>query len=178
MLAPGYGGTAEQPILLALASALRGAGIAARRVTLSERGRRPSAAYASEIGELRAERDAARLEHGGAIALVGRSFGGRICAFLAHEEPPEALAIIGHPIAPPGRPRPRDEAVLEQMRCPTLVVQGERDELGPIRVLERIAGRNPRIDLVRLAGARHDLGAREPEAVAAVARWLDAVLRP
>jgi uncharacterized protein len=177
VLAPGYGATAEQPILLALAAALQRAGIAARRVTFSTTGRRPSPGYAAEIGELRAERDAARLEHGGAIALVGRSFGGRICAFLAHEEPPDALAIIGHPIAPPGRARPRDEAALEGIRCPTLVVQGERDELGPVRVLERIAGRNPRVDVVRIAGARHDLGAREAEAVSAVARWLDAVLR-
>ena len=100
-----------------------------------------------------------------------------MCAFLAAVEPPDALAIVGHPIAPPGRPRPRDEAALEGMACPTLVVQGTRDELGPIAVLERIAGRNPRIDLVSIEGAGHDLGAREREAVRAVARWLDAVLR-
>jgi pimeloyl-ACP methyl ester carboxylesterase len=61
--------------------------------------------------------------------------------------------------------------------CPTLVVQGEKDELGPFAVLERIAANNPRIDLVRIAGAGHDFGTGEPEAVAAAARWLDSVLR-
>lgn len=177
VLAPGYGGTAEQPILVALADALRAYGIAARRITFTTRGR-PSAAYASEIADVRVARDALREEGATAIALVGRSFGGRICAFLAAEEPPDALAIIGHPISPPGRPRPRDEAALEAVACPTLVVQGELDELGPIAVIERIAGRNPRVDVVRLSGAKHELRAGEQrEAVQAVARWLDSILR-
>ena len=128
-----------------------------------------------ELDDLRAARDA--LGDAERIALVGRSFGGRMCAFLAEREPPDALVILGHPIAPPKRPRPRDEAALAAIACPTLIVQGERDELGPLAVLERIAGRNPRIDLVTIAGAGHELGAAEGEAVAAAARWLDSVLR-
>ena len=177
VLAPGYGGTADQPILVALGEALGGYGIAARPITFTTRGR-PSTAYASEIADVRASRDALRAEGATAIALVGRSFGGRICAFLAAEEPPDALAIIGHPISPPGRPRPRDEAALQAVACPTLLVQGELDELGPIAVLERIAGRNPRIDVVRLPGAKHELRAGEQrEAVHAVARWIDSMLR-
>jgi len=100
-----------------------------------------------------------------------------MCAFLAEREPPDALAIVGHPIAPPDRPRPRDEAVLAAMRCRTLVVQGSEDELGPIAVLERIAGANPLIDLIVIDRAGHDLGPREREAVEHVARWVDAALR-
>ena len=177
VLAPGYGGTAEQPILRKLGAALDGFGIASRAVTFKTRGSRPSKDYLSEIEDLRAARDAFRAAGLERIALVGRSFGGRICAFLAEREPPDALVILGHPIAPPKRPRPRDEAALAATACPTLVVQGENDELGPFAVLERIAGNNPRIDLVRIAGAGHDFGASEPEAVAAAARWLDSVLR-
>ena len=177
VLAPGYGGTAEQPILRTVASALEGFGIASRAVTFRTRGSRPSKDYALEIEDLRAARDALRAEGNDRLALVGRSFGGRISAFLAEREPPDALVILGHPIAPPKRPRPRDEAALTATTCPTLVVQGERDELGPFAVLERIAAGNPRIDLVRIAGAGHDFGAGEAEAVAAAARWLDSVLR-
>ena len=177
VLAPGYGGTAQQPILRRLASALDGFGIASRAVTFRTSGSRPSKDYVSEIEDLRIARDALRTAGAERIALVGRSFGGRICAFLAEGEPPDALVVLGHPIAPPKRPRPRDEAVLRATTCPTLVVQGENDELGPFAVLERIAANNPRIDLVRIAGAGHDFGAREPEAVAAAARWLDSVLR-
>jgi len=177
VLAPGYGGTAEQPVLRALASALEGFGIEPRAITFRTRGSRPSKDYLSEIEDLRAARDALRAAGQERVALVGRSFGGRIAAFLAEREPPDALVILGHPISPPKRPRPRDEAALAGTACPTLIVQGDRDELGPFVVLERIAANNPRIDLVRIAGAGHDFGAHEPQAVAAAARWLDSVLR-
>ena len=177
VLAPGYGGTAEQPILQKLGAALGGFGIASQAVTFRTRGSRPSKDYLSEIEDLRGARDALRAAGHERVALVGRSFGGRICAFLAEREPPDALIILGHPIAPPKRPRQRDEAALAGTTCPTLVVQGEKDELGPFAVLERIAANNPRIDLVRIAGAGHDFGPGEPLAVATAARWLDSVLR-
>jgi len=175
VLAPGYGGTAEQPLLKRLAARLEADGITTSRITFSTK--RPSRGYATEKAELRLARDALVARAGPPVALVGRSFGGRMCAFLAAEEPPDALVILGHPIAPPDRPRPADEAALLGIGCPTLVVQGDRDELGPLAVLERIAGQNPRIDLVVLHGAAHDYGSHEAEAVAAAARWLAATLR-
>lgn len=176
VLAPGYGGTADQPLLRKLAARLETAGIATSRITFSTK--RPSRGYATEKQELRAARDALVARAGAPLALIGRSFGGRMCAFLAAEEPPDALVILGHPISPPDRPRPTDEAALLGITCPTLVVQGDRDELGPLAVLERIAGQNPHIDLVVLRGAGHDYGAHEAEAIDAAARWLGSVLRP
>jgi len=176
VLAPGYGGTAEQGILRALARELARFDIASRAITFRTRGKRPSRDYATELDDLRAARDALRADHE-KIALVGRSFGGRMCVFLAAAEPPDALAIVGHPISPPDRPRPKDEGALQGVRCPTLVVQGDRDELGPLTVLQRIARVNPLIDLAVIEGAGHDFAAKELEAVEQVARWLDAVLR-
>jgi predicted alpha/beta-hydrolase family hydrolase len=177
VLAPGYGGGATQPILRALTKALAVYGIDALPITFRTKGRRPSRDYADELADLRTARDELATTHQ-KIALVGRSFGGRMCAFLAASEPPDALAIVGHPISPPDRPRPRDEEVLAAMTCPTLVVQGSADELGPVAVLERIAGTNPLVDLVVIAGAGHDLGGpQQREAVDHVARWLDAALR-
>ena len=176
VLAPGYGGTAAQPILRALARRLTEFDIASQAITFSTRGKRPSREYASELDDLRAARDVLRAQHE-KVALVGRSFGGRMCAFLAAIEPPDALALLGHPISPPDRPRPADEDALQGMRCPTLVVQGQHDELGPLAVLQRIAVTNPLIDLVVIEGAGHDFGAKESLAVDQVARWLDAVLR-
>jgi predicted alpha/beta-hydrolase family hydrolase len=177
VLAPGYGGTGRQPILRALAQALAAYGIASRAVTFATRGSRPSAGYERELADLRDARDALVAEGHDRVALVGRSFGGRMCAFLAGREPPAALVVLGYPISPPGRPRPRDEAALAAVTCHTLIVQGDRDELGPYAVLERIAATNPHIDLVAIAGAGHEFGRQEAEAVAAAARWLDSVLR-
>ena len=175
VLVPGYGGSAEQPILVRLATRLEAAGITTARMAFSTT--RPSRGYVSEKQELRAARDALVSRTGAPVALVGRSFGGRMCAFLAAEEPPDALVILGHPIAPPDRPRPADEAALLGIACPTLVVQGDHDDLGPVAVLERIAGQNPRIDLVVIRGAGHDYGTHEAEALDAAARWLGSVLR-
>jgi hypothetical protein len=175
VLAPGYGGTAEQPLLKRLAARLEADGIATSRITFSTK--RPSRGYVTEKQELRVARDELVGRAGGPIALVGRSFGGRMCAFLAAEEPPDALVILGYPISPPDRPRPADEAALLGLVCPTLVVQGDRDELGPLAVLERIAGQNPRVDLVVLRGAGHEYGTHEGEAIEVAARWLGSVLR-
>ncbi|OGO69701.1 MAG: hypothetical protein A3H36_02435 [Chloroflexi bacterium RIFCSPLOWO2_02_FULL_71_16] len=138
---------------------------------------RPSSGYRVELDALRRARDELRAAHPGPVALVGRSFGGRMCAFLAAQEPPDALVVVGHPISPPGRPRPRDEEALASVRCPTLVVQGDHDDLGPVAVLQRISAGNPLIDIVVIAGARHELGRHEGEAAEHVARWLDARLR-
>lgn len=177
VLAPGYGGGASQPILVALARELAALDIVSRPLAFASRGRRPSRGYEAELADLRIARDALRDDGATRIALVGRSFGGRMCAFLAAREPPDALVVLGHPIAPPRRPRPDDEAALAAIGCPTLVIQGDRDELGPLAVLERIAGANPRIDLVVLPDTGHDFGPREREAIAHAARWLDVTLR-
>jgi predicted alpha/beta-hydrolase family hydrolase len=176
VIVPGYGGRETQRIVMALAKRLDAAGIHARPTTVMS-GSRPSREYQVEIAALRAARDELRASHPGPIALVGRSFGGRICAFLAALEPPDALVVLGHPIAPPDRPRPRDEAALASVRCPTLVVQGDRDELGPLAVLQRIAAGNPLIDIVAIADAGHELsGKAEHEAVEHAGRWLESRL--
>ena len=95
-----------------------------------------------------------------------------MCTFVAAKEPPDALAVLGYPIAPPNRARPEDEAALLALRCPTLIVQGDHDELGPLEVLECIAAQNPNITLAVITGAKHSYGRREGEAVEATAQWL------
>ena len=172
VLAPGYGGTAEQPLLKKLAARLEAERVPCARVTFSTRGSRPSKGYETELADLRAARDAGS----GPVVLIGRSFGGRMCAFLAEQEPPAALIVLGHPISPPNRARPRDEAALAAVTCPTLIVQGDRDELGPLPVLERIAAANPRIELSVLPNTGHDLGKAEGEAIERTVRWLGPIL--
>ena len=161
ILAPGYGGPPPPPPGPRRPGRLEELGMPARPITFSTRGGRPSRGYAAELADLRAARDEMVAAHGGPVVLVGRSFGGRMCAFLAEQEPPAALVVLGHPIGPPGKPRPRDEAALAALACPTLVVQGERD-----------AGQNPRVEVAVLAGAGHDFGRLEAEAIERTVDWL------
>ena len=130
-----------------------------------------------EIEDVRRARDLILADGVERVALVGRSFGGRVCSRLAAVEPPAALVVLGHPISPRNRPRPEDEAALEAVRCPTLIVQGEHDALGPLEVLQRIAAANLAIELYVLKGVGHQFGQRQAEGLEYAANWLTKTLR-
>jgi predicted alpha/beta-hydrolase family hydrolase len=140
--------------------------------------KRPVADFAPELDELRRVRDAVIESGASRVVLVGRSFGGRMCARLAALEPPAALVLLGHPISPPKRPRPDDEAALAAVVCPTLIVQGDRDTLGPLAILRRIAEHNSQIEIVVLTGVGHQFGPRQAEGVRRAADWLVTTLNP
>jgi predicted alpha/beta-hydrolase family hydrolase len=164
---PGFGGRADQPILVGLERALREHGLSSLRAALP--GGRPSPGLAQEVahaqGLMRAEAEIA--------AYAGRSFGGRVLARLALEAPPRALVLLGFPVrSAAGKRRLEDERVLQALCCPTLVMQGSADPLGPVRTLERLAGRNPRLELIVLQGATHAFGQQERLAVATAAEWI------
>jgi predicted alpha/beta-hydrolase family hydrolase len=167
LMLPGFGGEASQPILVALDVALRERGISALRGSL-RRGR-PSPGLRQEVEDARRQ-----MADGPAVsAYAGRSFGGRVLARLALEVTPRALVLLGFPLrSATGRSRPDDEAVLERLACPTLIVQGAADPLGPIRMLERLAGTNPRLELEVVRGASHAFGRHQRRAVEVAADWL------
>ena len=163
ILVPGFNGTARQPLLVKLKRALKNVDIEAKAITL--KARRPTADLALEIAQLRA---AAK----GAQVLIGRSFGGRVCARLAVEEPRLAVVLLGFPVRPPGKPRPLDEAALQGLGCPTLILQGAQDELGSPEVLRQVLGANPFVTLEVVDGAGHSFGKHEAAVIARTAQWL------
>ena len=171
VIVPGYGQTSEQPIVRAMAARLASENIQALPISFSRK--KPTEPFAVELDELRRARDGLKAEQ---VVLIGRSFGGRVCARLAAAEPPGALILLGHPIAPRGRPRPEDEAALRNVRCPTLVVQGDRDALGPLDVLQRIAALNQLISIYVLQGVGHNFGRRTTDGIDHAATWLQATL--
>jgi uncharacterized protein len=174
VVAPGASGSADQPIVRAMADCLAAAGIAPRRISFTRA--RPAASFEPELDDIRRAREELRDSGATRIALVGRSFGGRMCTRLAATEPPDALVILGHPISPPNRPRPDDEAALAKVRCPTLIVQGDRDRLGPLDVLQRIAAMNQVVELSVLQGVGHQFGPRQKEGLERATAWLIEVL--
>lgn len=167
ILLPGFGGTARSPVLLALARRLRAIDVGSRR--FAPAAGRPSPGLRREVEAVAALRR--RLP--GPHVLIGRSFGGRVCARLAQRDPPTALILLAFPVRPPGRRRPDDERALASARCPVLVVQGDRDELGPLRVVRALARRNRRVELAVLKGAGHSWGSQEAVALDGVVDWLD-----
>ena len=74
----------------------------------------------------------------GATVLIGKSMGGRIGCHVALEEKVDALVCLGYPLCAMGdRTKLRDE-VLRALRTPILFVQGTRDLLCPLDLLEPV----------------------------------------
>jgi|SRR5215472_4211429 len=70
--------------------------------------------------------------------LVGKSMGGRVGCHLSLEEKVDGLVCLGYPLCAMGnRTKLRDE-VLRALNTPILFVQGARDPLCPLDLLERV----------------------------------------
>lgn len=169
VLLPGFGGAADQPVLVKLGQRLEALGFSCRR-------RAPKRGKLTPALELETTwLQAVLAEAPGPHVLVGRSFGGRVCARLAKRELVQACVLLGFPVRPPGKRRPLDEAALLEVTVPTLIVQGDEDELGPLKVLEKLVKQNRLLTLHVLGGAGHSFGRHEAAALDHAAAWLDAL---
>ncbi len=79
-----------------------------------------------------------REEFSGPIFLIGKSMGGRIGCHVALEEKVSGLICLGYPLCAMGdRTKLRDEVLLT-LQTPILFVQGTRDVLCPLDLLENV----------------------------------------
>jgi uncharacterized protein len=70
--------------------------------------------------------------------LIGKSMGGRIGCHVSLEEKVDGLVCLGYPLCAMGdRTKLRDE-VLRALTAPILFVQGTRDALCPLNLLEHV----------------------------------------
>jgi predicted alpha/beta-hydrolase family hydrolase len=83
--------------------------------------------------------NAARKRHPSRLTiLIGKSMGGRIGCHVSLEEKVDGLICLGYPLCAMGdRTKLRDE-VLRALTTPILFVQGTRDSLCPLDLLERV----------------------------------------
>lgn len=164
VMLPGFNGSADQPILVKLERLLPDfecVRLAPPRLKLLENLDHHVAWLREETATLK-----------GPLVFVGRSFGGRLSIRLAAELQFAALVLLGFPVRPPSKKRPLDEAALAAVRCPTLIVQGTKDELGPLSVLRPIVKKSKCIEMLELEGAGHSFGSKEKKALEAVSAWL------
>jgi predicted alpha/beta-hydrolase family hydrolase len=167
VLLPGFGGAADQPILLQLERRLAGPTFACRRLAPPRGKLEPSLSAQTAWLEERLA------EAAGPHVAIGRSFGGRLCVRVAARVELRACVLLGFPVRPPGKQRPLDEAALAALRCPTLIIQGSQDELGPLKVLRPILKANPRLELHVLEGGAHAWSAaQQREGLDLAAKWL------
>ena len=80
----------------------------------------------------------ARQPSGITTILIGKSMGGRIGCHVALQEKVDAIVCLGYPLCAAGdRTKLRDE-VLRALQTPILFVQGTRDPLCPLDLLESV----------------------------------------
>ena len=81
-------------------------------------------------GWTEAIREAAGTKGARAVAIGGKSMGGRIASMVADDAGVAGLVCFGYPFHPPGQPDKLRVAHLENLATPALIVQGERDTFG------------------------------------------------
>jgi predicted alpha/beta-hydrolase family hydrolase len=72
------------------------------------------------------------------LLIGGKSMGGRIASMIAAEnEPCAGVVLLGYPLHPAGQPGKMRVEHLPRIRVPMLFVQGTRDALCDMKLLER-----------------------------------------
>ncbi|MEY2484783.1 MAG: uncharacterized protein QOH39_431 [Verrucomicrobiota bacterium] len=72
------------------------------------------------------------------VFLIGKSMGGRIGCHVALEEKVSGVICLGYPLCGAGDPTRLRDRILRQLRIPILFVQGTRDPLCPLDLLENV----------------------------------------
>lgn len=97
------------------------------------------------------------------LAIGGKSMGGRVASLVADElyAPGKihALVCLGYPFHPPNMPEKLRTAHLQTLRCPALIVQGERDPFGSRAEVEALT-LSPAIEIAWSDDGDHDFGPR------------------
>lgn len=78
------------------------------------------------------------------LVAGGKSMGGRMTSLAASEEPlpkVRGIVFVGFPLHAPGRPSVDRSAHLEDVRVPMLFLQGTRDKLADLGLLEPVCSR-------------------------------------
>lgn len=97
------------------------------------------------------------------ILIGGKSMGGRVASLIADElfaaGQISGLVCAGYPFHPQGKADQLRVSHLGELKCPTLILQGERDAFGNRDEVERYA-LSPLIEVAWITDGDHDFGPR------------------
>src|ERR1700682_2517311 len=150
--------------------------------------RRPGAPAIAHAAVGAGVAEAARCCPGLGIVAGGKSFGGRMTSQAQAIAPlagVRGLAFLGFPLHPAGKPSNERAKHLSDIHVPTLFVQGTRDKLAELQLLEPVVkglGTSASLHLVQEADHSFHVPARSgsndraamSEVVATLSAWIDA----
>jgi hypothetical protein len=165
VFAHGAGAGMTHPFMAAIADGLAVRGIASLRYQfpyIEQRSKRPDPPKIAHAAVRAAVAEAARLVPNVPLFAGGKSFGGRMTSQAQAIEPlphVRGLIFLGFPLHPAGKPSDDRAAHLFDVRSPMLFLQGTRDELADLKLLEplckKLSAANPAVTLKLFENADH-----------------------
>src|SRR5216684_5507236 len=147
VFAHGAGAGMTHPFMEQVATSLCDRGIATLRYQfpyMEKASRRPDAPAIAHAAVRAAAAEAARCCPGLALVAGGKSFGGRMTSQAQAAAPlagVRGLAFLGFPLHPVGKPSDARARHLSDLHVPMLFVQGTRDKLAELPLIEPVVRR-------------------------------------
>jgi predicted alpha/beta-hydrolase family hydrolase len=144
VMAHGAGAGMAHPFLAGMAEGLAERGVATLRYQfpyMEQGSKRPDAPKLAHATVREAVLEAARLVPGLVLFAGGKSFGGRMTSQAQAAAPlpgVRGLVFLGFPLHPAGRPSAERATHLSDAHVPMLFLQGTRDELANLELLEPV----------------------------------------
>jgi uncharacterized protein len=192
VLAHGAGAGMAHPFMAAVADGLATRGLATLRYQfpyMEQGAKRPDTPKLAQATVRAAVGEASRLVPGLALVAGGKSFGGRMTSQAQAASPlprVRGLAFLGFPLHAAGRPSDERGEHLFEIAVPMLFLQGTRDALADVTLMERLTKKlGPRATLKLFPDADHSFhvparsGRKDAEIrdelLDALADWIEAV---
>jgi uncharacterized protein len=162
VFAHGAGAGMTHPFMETVAQGLGKRGVATLRYQfpyMEKASKRPDPPAVAHAAVRAAVAEAARRCTGLRLVAGGKSFGGRMTSQAQALEPlpgVDGLAFFGFPLHPAGKPSSDRAKHLADIRVPTLFLQGSRDNLAELSLLEPVVkSLGPSASLHRVEAADH-----------------------
>ncbi len=160
-LAHGAGAGMNHTFMVALAKSLASHGIATLRFNFpftELHKKRPDLPAVAHKAIEAAAREAKTSYPNLPLYLSGKSFGGRMSSQFLAAHPDDAvkgLVFFGFPLHPAGKPGIDRAEHLKNIQAPMLFLQGTRDELATLELIEQVSASLATATLIKIEGADH-----------------------
>lgn len=170
-LAHGAGAGMEHVFMETLSTALANAGIATLRFNfpfMEQKKKRPDSPAVAHATIEAAINKAISLYPDLPLFVSGKSFGGRMSSqYLSANQRKDVKGLIffGFPLHQPGKPSIDRAAHLKDIKLPMLFLQGTKDTLASIDLMETLCKSLKKATLVKFEGADHSFKAGKKEII-------------